>query len=94
MVKAQAVHKFTGVVVFVWWKKLTAKSIVGFQGGPKIKRKTRRNIQAGKRALGHVINEISSKSRDVQVRVFFLYEVDVTYTTVGSIAADNFIRFF
>ena len=94
MVKAQAVHKFIGVVVFVRRKKLTAKSIVGFRGGPKIKRETRWNIQTGKRALGHVINEISSKSRDVQVRLFFLYEVDVTYTAAGSIAADNFVRFF
>ena len=40
---------------------------------PKLKEK-----HDGKRTLGHVINEVASKSRDVQVGEFFFYLFDIT----------------
>ena len=93
VVKNIAVHKLIGVVVFVRRKKFTRKSIVDVRGGPQVEGETRRSIQTCKRTLGHAINEVASKSRDVQVGEFFFDEVDIIYTTVGSIAADNFVRF-
>ena len=91
VVKNIAVHKFMAIVVLVRWKKLTAQFVV-FKEGPQVEWETQRSFQTGKRALAHVINEISSKNRDVQVREFLFHEVDITYTTVGS-TADNFARF-
>ena len=94
VVKNIAVHKLIGVVVLVRRKKFTRKFAVDVRGGPQVKWETRRSIQTCKRTIGHVINEVASKSSDVQDGEFFFYEVDITYTTVGSIAADNFVRFF
>ena len=95
MVKNVAVYKFIRVVEFVRREKFTRKSIIDVWDGPQVEWETRRSIQTGKRALGHVINEISSsKSRDVQVGEFVFDEVDITDTIIGPITADGFIRFF
>ena len=95
VVKNAAVHKFIRVVVFVRREKFTRKSIVDVRDSPQVEWETRRSIQTGKRALGHVINEIfPTESRDVQVGEFVFYEVDISDTIIGPITADDFIRFF
>ena len=88
-------NKFIGVVVFVRREKFTSKSIIDVWDGPQVEWETRWSIQTGKRALGHVINEIfPTESRDVQVGEFVFYEVDISDTIIGPITADDFIRFF
>ena len=95
MVKNATVHKFMGVVVFVRREKLTTKSIVDVRDGPQVECETRRIIQTGTRALGHIIDEISStENGDVQVGVFVFYEADISDIIVGTITADGFIRSF
>ena len=95
MVKNATVNKFMRVVVFVRREKLTTKSIVDVRDGPQVECETRRSIQTGTRAPGHIINEISStESGDVQVGVFVFYEVDISDIIVGAITADGFIRSF
>ena len=95
MVKNVAVNKFIGVVIFVRREKFTSKSIIDVWGGPQVEWETRRSIQTGKRALGLVINEISSsKSRDVQVGEFVFDEVNISDTIIGPIMADGLIPFF
>ena len=95
VVKNAAVHKFIRVVVFVRREKFTRKPIIDVWDGPQVEWETRWSIKTGKRALGHVIDEIFPvNSRDVQVGEFVFNEVDIADTIIGPITADGFNRFF